>query len=65
MEALIEVGACGLNNTDVNTRTGWYSRTVTGATTGEAAAGVDEGTPAGAGGRSASRASRGRMSWAP
>ena len=43
MEALIEVGACGLNNTDVNTRTGWYSRTVTGATTGAAAAGVDEG----------------------
>ena len=38
-EALIEVGACGLNNTDVNTRTGWYSRTVAGATTGEARAG--------------------------
>ncbi len=50
MEALIEVGACGLNNTDVNTRTGWYSRTVTGATTGAAAAGVDEGA-AGWGGR--------------
>ncbi len=29
---LIRVGACGLNNTDVNTRTGWYSKTVTGAT---------------------------------
>ena len=42
-EALIEVGACGLNNTDVNTRTGWYSRAVAGATTGEARAGTDEG----------------------
>ena len=50
MEALIEVGACGLNNTDVNTRTGWYSRTVTGATTGAAAAGVEDGA-AGWGGR--------------
>ena len=25
-DALIRVGACGINNTDVNTRTGWYSR---------------------------------------
>ena len=50
MEALIEVGACGLNNTDVNTRTGWYSRTVTGATTGDARAGTDE-ADAGWGGR--------------
>ncbi len=33
-EVLIEVGACGLNNTDVNTRTGWYSKGVTEATTG-------------------------------
>ncbi len=31
-EALIEVAACGLNNTDINTRTGWYSPSVTGAT---------------------------------
>ncbi len=38
MEALIRVGACGLNNTDINTRTGWYSRTVTHATTGDAGA---------------------------
>ena len=43
MEALIEVGACGLNNTDVNTRTGWYSRTETGATTGDAPAELDAG----------------------
>ena len=28
MEVLIKVGACGLNNTDVNTRSGWYSKTV-------------------------------------
>ena len=35
-EVLIRVGACGLNNTDVNTRSGWYSKTVTGATTGDA-----------------------------
>lgn len=33
-EVLIKVLACGLNNTDVNTRLGWYSKNVTGATTG-------------------------------
>jgi len=33
---LIKVGACGLNNTDVNTRSGWYSKTVNEATTGDA-----------------------------
>ena len=33
---LIRVGACGLNNTDINTRTGWYSKTVTEPTTGGA-----------------------------
>ena len=43
MEVLIRVGACGLNNTDVNTRTGWYSREVTEATTGDAQAAADEG----------------------
>ncbi|MEX1038725.1 MAG: alcohol dehydrogenase family protein, partial [Acidimicrobiia bacterium] len=31
-EVLIEVGACGMNNTDINTRTGWYSRSVSGPT---------------------------------
>ena len=36
-EVLVRVGACGLNNTDVNTRTGWYSKAVTGATTGSGA----------------------------
>ncbi|MEX3011858.1 alcohol dehydrogenase family protein [Hoeflea sp. TYP-13] len=35
-EVLIKVHACGLNNTDVNTRTGWYSKTVSDATTGSA-----------------------------
>jgi len=31
-DVLIKVGACGLNNTDINTRTGWYARSVTGET---------------------------------
>jgi len=35
-EVLIWVKACGLNNTDVNTRSGWYSKAVTEATTGRA-----------------------------
>ncbi len=35
-EVLIKVHACGLNNTDVNTRTAWYSKSVSGATTGGA-----------------------------
>lgn len=34
-DALIRVAACGVNNTDVNTRVGWYSRSVTGATSGD------------------------------
>jgi len=28
-EVQIKVGACGLNNTDINTRTAWYSKSVT------------------------------------
>ncbi len=32
-EVLIKVHACGLNNTDVNTRTAWYSKVVSQATT--------------------------------
>jgi NADPH:quinone reductase-like Zn-dependent oxidoreductase len=28
-EVLLRVGACGLNNTDINTRTAWYSKSVT------------------------------------
>ena len=35
-QALVKVLACGLNNTDVNTRTGWYNRAVTDPTTGGA-----------------------------
>jgi NADPH:quinone reductase-like Zn-dependent oxidoreductase len=35
-EVLIRVAACGLNNTDVNTRTAWYSSGVASGTTGEA-----------------------------
>ncbi|WP_217356749.1 alcohol dehydrogenase family protein [Ruegeria arenilitoris] len=42
MEVLIKVGACGLNNTDVNTRTGWYSKAVDEATTGGAYSKVDD-----------------------
>ena len=34
-QALIQVDACGLNNTDVNTRTAWYSAGISGDTTGE------------------------------
>lgn len=33
-DVLIRVHACGLNNTDVNTRSGWYSKAVSEATTG-------------------------------
>ena len=38
-EVLMSVAACGMNNTDINTRTGWYSKSVTTATgvAGEAA----------------------------
>ncbi len=28
-EVLVKVAACGLNNTDINTRTAWYSKSVT------------------------------------
>ncbi len=37
-EVKIRVGAAGVNNTDINTRTAWYSRSVTEGTTAEAAA---------------------------
>lgn len=45
-EVLVRVGACGLNNTDVNTRSGWYSKTVTDATTGSGFQHVGEDDPA-------------------
>lgn len=44
-EVLIRVKACGLNNTDVNTRTGWYSKAVTERTTGGAFDEVNEEDP--------------------
>ncbi len=37
-EVLIRVGAAAVNNTDINTRTGWYSREVSEGTTAAAAA---------------------------
>ncbi|WP_371226882.1 alcohol dehydrogenase family protein [Roseovarius sp. 2305UL8-3] len=44
-DVVIKVGACGLNNTDVNTRTGWYSKAVDEATTGGAYGEVNEDDP--------------------
>jgi len=44
-EVLIKVAACGLNNTDINTRSGWYSKAVSEATTGDAYNTVDENDP--------------------
>ena len=44
-DVLIKVHACGLNNTDVNTRSGWYSKAVTEATTGGAYTDVGEEDP--------------------
>ena len=43
-EVLIEVAACGMNNTDVNTRTGWYSKTVTTGTAEESTEGGVDGS---------------------
>ncbi len=40
-QVLVKVQACGLNNTDINTRSGWYSKTVSEATTGSAYEEVD------------------------
>ncbi|MEM9464779.1 MAG: alcohol dehydrogenase family protein [Actinomycetota bacterium] len=44
-EVLIKVGAAGVNNTDINTRTGWYAREVTGGSN-DTAAGDEEQTAA-------------------
>lgn len=41
-EALIRVLAAGVNNTDVNTRIGWYAKSVSGSTADAAAAGGAE-----------------------
>jgi NADPH:quinone reductase-like Zn-dependent oxidoreductase len=40
-EVLIKVGAAGVNNTDINTRIGWYSKSVTGDTNTGAAEGSE------------------------
>ena len=45
-DVLIQVGACGLNNTDINTRTGWYSKAVSEATDGAGYNSVGEDDPA-------------------
>ncbi len=45
-QVLVRVAACGLNNTDVNTRSGWYSKSVTDATTGSGIDDVAEEDPA-------------------
>lgn len=41
-EVLIRVSAAGINNTDINTRIGWYSKKIGGDTNSGAAAGFDE-----------------------
>ncbi len=42
-EVLIKVAAAGVNNTDINTRIGWYSKSVTdGTTTDGASGGMEE-----------------------
>jgi len=38
-EVLLRVGAAGVNNVDINTRVGWYSRAVTGSTDSTGASG--------------------------
>ncbi|RMF38524.1 MAG: alcohol dehydrogenase [Alphaproteobacteria bacterium] len=48
-QVLIRVAACGLNNTDVNTRTGWYAREVREATSGEGYGEIESGTWGGSG----------------
>eukprot|EP01037_Dinobryon_pediforme_P007703 gene7703-7764_t len=37
-EVLVKVSAAGMNNTDINTRTGWYHKSVTSGTTSEGGA---------------------------
>ena len=43
-EVLIRVGAAAVNNTDINTRIGWYSKSVSGATNADDATGSDDGS---------------------
>ncbi|QGX98816.1 alcohol dehydrogenase [Roseovarius faecimaris] len=44
-DVVIRVGACGMNNTDVNTRSGWYSKAVDEATTGGAYGEINDDDP--------------------
>ena len=41
-EVLIEVKACGMNNTDINTRVGWYSKSVAAATSNEGFSNIED-----------------------
>ena len=41
-EVVIQVAASGVNNTDINTRIGWYSKSVTGQTNAGAESGFDD-----------------------
>jgi len=62
-EVLIRVGACGTNNTDINTRTGWYSKSVTeGTTAGDGSAG-DGSAGDGAGGSDSGGTTENAASW--
>ncbi len=45
-EVLIQIGAAAVNNTDINTRIGWYSQSVSGATGEGDAAKIVDGQPA-------------------
>lgn len=40
-EVLLRVGAAGINNTDINTRIGWYSKAISEGTEGGGSAGFD------------------------
>ena len=44
-EVLIQVGAAGINNTDINTRIGWYSKSVSSATENGGKAGYNTMNP--------------------
>ena len=44
-QVLVKIGACGLNNTDINTRAGWYSKSVVTATTASGHQSIDESDP--------------------
>ena len=44
-QVLVKIGACGLNNTDINTRAGWYSKSVVTATTASGHQSIDENDP--------------------